>query len=355
MGEGAVGEPHDPSDGGEFSAPEILRRMIMGYFLSQAIYVAAKLGIADLLVEGPRDVGVLAAATGTHPGSLFRVLRLLAGAGIFIQRGEREFALNDLGACLRSGVPGSMRGAALLFGEEPYRACADLLHSVQTGETAFEHAYHAPHFDYLAAHPESAQTFHDGMRQMTGVVQEALVAAHDFSTSRVVVDVGGGQGGLLAAVLQAYPALRGILLETPTVVPEAQRLMEVEGLSDRCEVVAGDACEAVPAGGDIYLLKSLIHCFDDAHAVRILRNCRKVMPTNGTILLVERVVPKGDDPFFPKLNDVVMLVVNGGAERTEPEYHRLYAAAGFALARVTPTPSGFSVIMGRPQTTESVA
>jgi hypothetical protein len=342
-------ESPSPFEGSELSAPETLRRMIMGYVSSQSVYVAAKLGIADLLVGGPRDVDSLAAATGAHTESLYRVLRLLAGVGVFTESTERMFGLNDLGACLQSGVPGSMRGAAMLFGEEPFRACAELLHTVRTGETAFDHVYGASHFAYLADHPESADTFHDGMRQMTGVVQEALVSAYDFSTARVLVDVGAGQGGLLAAILKAHPALHGVLFETPVVVPEARQLIEGEDLAERCKIIAGDACGAVPAGGDTYLLKSVIHCFDDATATRILRNCRTVIPPDGTILLIERVVPEGNEPLFPKLNDVVMLAVSGGAERTQAEYGALYDTAGFVLTRVIPTPSGFSVIEGKPR------
>jgi hypothetical protein len=344
-----MSETNIRQEGNFLSPPEILRRMIMSYFISQSIYVAAKLGIADLLANGPRSIDELATATSVHPPSLYRVLRLLAGVGVFSQASEREFTLNDLGACLRTGVSGSIRSAAILFGEEPFHACEDLLYTVKTGETAFEHIYRASHFEYLADNPTAAQTFHDGIRQLTEVVYEVLVAAYDFSATRTLVDVGGGQGLLFAAILKANRSVRGILFETPVARAGAEQLIQTEGLTDRCDIVAGDFFDAIPAGGDIYLLKSVIHNWNDERAIKILRNCRRAIPKDGILLLVERVIPEDNEPFFPKLNDIVMMVVAGGAERTEREYRTLYEAAGFTLTRVIPTSSGFSFIEGVPR------
>jgi len=325
-----------------------MRRLVTNYVVSRSVYVAAKLGIADLLVDGPRTVDELAAAVSVQPKLLYRVLRLLEGAGVFAKSGERGFMLNDLADCLRTGAPGSIRSAALLFGEEPFFACGDLLNMVRTGDMAFEHVYKQTHFDYLAAHPQAAETFHDGIRELTGVVLEPLVAAYDYTAVRTLVDVGAGLGLLLAVILRANPAARGVLFELPVALAGAEELMRAEGLLDRCDLVAGDFFDAVPEGGDLYLLKSVVHSWNDEQSIAILRNCRRAMSQDAKLLLIERVVPEGNEPFFPKVNDIIMMVVNGGAERTEAEYRLLYEAAGFRLTEVIPTSSGFSLIEGRP-------
>jgi hypothetical protein len=336
--------------GGESSPPglELVRTVVTGYVMSRSIYLAAELGVADLLADGPRSVEELAAAAKVQPQPLYRVLRLLAASGLFAKSGERGFMLNDLAECLRSGVPGSMRNAVLLFGEEPFRACGDLPHMVKTGDLAFEHVYNQTYWEYLADHPAVAEAYHDGIHRLMGLMHKSLVAAYDFAGARTVVDVGGGLGLLLSAILAANPTVQGVLFETPVALPGAGEFIRAQELSDRCELVAGDFFQTVPEGGDIYLLKSILHSWDDEESIAILRNCRRAMHPDGTILLIERILPEGSGPFFPIVDDILMMVTCGGAERTETEYQALYEAAGFSLTRVISTSSGFSMIEGKP-------
>ena len=337
-------------EGTSLSPPETLRRLMTSYVVSQALYVAAKLGIADLLAEGPRSADELASAASVHARSLFRVLRLLTGVGVFARSGDREFTLNELGECLRTGVPGSVRSAAMLFGEEPYRASGDLLHTVCTGQTAFEHVFGVSHYEYLASHPGPAETFHHGICQLTGVVHESLLAAYDFSTAGTLVDVGGGQGLLIASILAAHPSVRGILFDTRSALAEAERLMLAERLAERCDIVQGDFFDSVPGRGDTYLLKSVIHNWNDDRAVRILRNCSRAMAPVSKLLLIERLIAdENGASFFPQVNDVIMMIVAGGAERTETEYRALCAAADLCVTALMPTTSGFSILECAPR------
>lgn len=330
------------------SPPEIIRRMVTAQFISQAIYVVARCNLAELFVAGPLSAEAVAQQAGLHAPSVYRLLRALADAGIFVHRTDDTFELTNLGNCLRSNVPGSMRMAAILFNEEPYVACAHLLESVRTGETAFERVYGMGHFEYLAQNETAAQTFHEAMTDLTTVVGRAVVSSYDFSQVRSLVDVGAGEGLLLAAILSANPHLKGVLFEAPPAMPGAQRLMEQQQLSHRCELRAGNFFESVPTGGDTYLLKSVIHDWDDARSLHILRNVRKAMPEDGRLLIVERVLPDSSERFFGKLNDLIMLVVSGGMERTEAQYQQLLRESGFGSGRVIPTGTGFHVIEARP-------
>ena len=328
--------------------PAPLLQMMTGYWVSQALYVAAKLGIADLLADGPVDCEDLAAATDTHAPSLQRVLRALASVGVFTEVSPGSFALTPLAELLRSETPGSMRALAIMYAEEQYRAWGELLHSVRTGEMAFDHQFGMGYFEYLAQHPEADRVFNEAMTGWTHQLVGAVVDAYDFSPFKTVVDVGGGYGALLAAILRSNPSTRGILFEQPHVVASAEEQLAAAEVADRCTFVGGDFFAAVPSGGDAYVLSQILHDWDDERCVAILGQCRRAMPDHGKLLVVELVLPEGDEPFLGKWLDLHMLVLLGGRERTAAEYDTLFRAAGFKLARVVPTPPGPSVVEAIP-------
>jgi len=331
--------------------PVALLQLVTGYWVSQAIYVAAKLGIADLLKDGPKSSDELAQATGTHARSLYRLLRALASVGVFAEAEDGRFGLTPLGECLQTGIPGSVRALTMMTSSEGwYRAWGDLLHSVRTGETAFNHVFGMDLWQYAAQNPEAAALVTEAMAEFTTQVSTAVVTAYDFSRFSKIVDVGGGNGTLLLSILQANPQMSGVLFDLPYVVEDARKHIAATDLTGRCEVVAGDFFASVPSGGDAYILKNIIHGWDDEHALKILQNCHRAMAENGKLLLVEGVIPPGNEPFRGKLVDLHMLVIagGGGCERTEAEYRALFAAAGFTLTNVVPLQSllGFSVIEG---------
>jgi hypothetical protein len=333
--------------------PLALYRMATGHYVSSAVHVAAELGLADLLASGPRHHEDLARETGTHAPSLNRVLRLLAGAGVVTEEPDGRFALAPLGESLRSGVPGSMRAVVRLFASPRVRqAWSDLLHSVRTGEPAYDHVFGTDSFSYMAAHPEEAAVFDEAMAGFTRQIAEAAVEAYDFSRFRTIVDVGGGNGALLAAILRATPGSRGVVFEQPHAAERAREHLAGLGLADRSEAVGGDFFREVPAGGDAYLLKHVIHDWDDERARAILRNCRRAMADGATLLIVEGVYPPRVDQSPEGLgaasNDVNMLVCTGGRARSEPEFRALLGAAGFTLTRIVPTRMRVGVIEGAP-------
>ena len=342
---GAAPAPAPPR-AAQGSPRSLLARLLVGNQVQQAVHVAARLGIADLLGDEPRAVDELAREAGANPDALRRMLRALAAFGVFAEDAEGRFGPTPAAALLRRGAPGSMRAFALWSGGVSYRVFGALEHSVRTGGPAFEHLFGAEFFDYLAAHPDDGAVFDEMMAGNTAGVAP-LVAARDFSAAGTVVDVGGGRGELLAAVLRAHPHLRGVLVEHPRVLPAAREAMRAAGVAERCEVVAGDAADSVPAGGDVYVLKSVLHGVDDERAARILEGCRRAMGEGGTLLVVEFVLAPGNGPSPAKLMDLLMLVGSRGRERTEGELRSLLGAAGFRLAGVEATPYGYSVIEAR--------
>ena len=334
----------------ELPPPFALFRMVTGYYVSRAIHVAGKLGIADLLAEGPRGSDDLAKATGTHADSLRRVLRLLASAGMFVEEEDGRFALTPIGACLRSGVPGSMRAVALLFGGITQQAWGDLLHSVETGEPAFRRVFGMDSFEYMAKHPDEAANFDAAMSDFTKHIAVAVADAYDFSRFHRIVDIGGGDGTLLAGILTANSALAGVLFDLPHVAARAEEQIRELGLDGRCEIVGGDFFKEVPGGGDAYLLKHVIHDWNDARAIDILGICRRAMGAEAKLLIVEGVYPpridQSDESRGAAANDVNMLVCTGGRQRSEAEFRALYEAAGFRLTRIVPTWTPVKVIEG---------
>lgn len=331
------------------SAPapqEQMARMMVGYWISQAIHVVAKLEIADRLAAGPRPVAELAAATATDARSLYRLLRALASVGIFSEEADGRFRLTPLAECLRRDVPGSQWAMAVMMGEEHYRCWGELLESMRTGQTAFDRLYGKPIFEYLGEHPEQAQVFDAAMTAIHGRETRAMLDAYDLSGVGVLADIGGGNGTNLIGVLQQYPAMKGLLFDLPHVAGRAREGLERAGLADRCAVVEGDFFASIPGGADAYFLRHIIHDWDDARATAILRNIRRAMPGGARLLLVEHVLPPGDEPSFGKLLDLNMLLLPGGLERTEAEFRKLYEEAGFRLARVVPVQEDLSVIEG---------
>lgn len=323
----------------------LMTQMILSYMTTQAIYVAAKLGIADLLKDGPKSSLQLAEETNVHARSLYRVLRALAGIGIFTEVEDDSFALTPLAETLRSDAHGSLRGTAIFMGDDWHlRVWADIMHSVRTGEPAVEHVFGKPIFSYLAENTEDAAVFNDAMTSMSSSVIEAIMAAYDFSSIERIVDVAGGHGLLIGSILKANPQMKGILFDVPSVIEGARKRLEAEGVEKRCELIAGDFFESVPGGGDAYIMKHIIHDWDDERALTILKNCHRVMRSDDKVLLVEMVVPKRDEPAAGKFLDIEMLLFTGGCERTEEEYAALFERAGFRLTKITPTASPYSVI-----------
>lgn len=340
------GIPRKFTEDESMDASLLLRQITTGYWGSQALYVAAKLGIADQLVNGPRSCEDLAIVVGAKPEVLYRLLRALASLGIFTEVSDRQFALTPAAELLRSGTAGSLRNLVMMFGEEHYVAWGELLHSIQTGENAFEHHYGAPVFAYYAQHPASADIFNGAMSDMSRPDTAAVLSSYDFQGIRCLVDVGGGHGQLLSQILAAYPDLTGILYDQPAVVAGADSVLA--DVSDRCEVVGGDFFASVPAGGDAYLLKHIIHDWDDADSLKILANCRQVMQPGDRLLLLEQVVRAGNEPNLAKWLDLNMLVMTqGGRERTQAEFATLLADAGFQLSQIHGTASEVCIIEGR--------
>jgi SAM-dependent methyltransferase len=287
-----------------------LLRMGFGFAVAQALHVAAELGIADLLQDGPRSAEDLARATGSDAGALYRLLRFLAGEGVFREESAGRFAQTELSAGLRADAPDSPRDFIRMINSEAYAAWGQLLHSVRTGNTAFEHVFGAPRFEWLASHPEQAALFQRAMIALSGGANQEAAEAYDFAGCRRVAAAHTGVGGPLP----------------------------------RCDLVAGDFFQSVPEGADVYIMKKVIHDWDDERAVKILDNCRRVLAPGGKVLVAETIVPPGNEPHPIKLSDLNMLAVTGGMERTQEQYARLFARAGLRLARVIPTRSPLSIL-----------
>ena len=337
--------PDAPSAATALPPPVVMLQMIAGFWLSRALYLAAKLGLADLLKEGPKPSADLAQRTGTHASSLQRMLRALASVGVFTEDAQGRFALTPLAETLRSDVPGSLRAFTISeLGEDHYPAWGEVMHSVRTGEIAFDHLFGMNVWQYRAQHPEEGRIFDEAMASFSSVVHAAILQSYDFSPIGTLVDVGGGDGGLMTAILKAYPRLRGMLVDLPHVITGAQHRIAAEGLRERCQVIPGDFFTSVPSGGEAYLLKWVIHDWDQERSLTILKNCHRAMPATGKLLLVEAVIPAGDSPSFHKFMDLNMLVMTGGRERTEAEYRGLLDAAGFSLRNIIPTQSEMSVL-----------
>jgi hypothetical protein len=317
-----------------------------GAWVTQALYVAAKLGIADELANGPKTADQVAGAVGAHPDSVFRLMRMLAGRDVFRQRQDGRFELAAMGQALRADAPGSLRSMVLFIGSpEHWAEWGELLYSVQTGRPSPEKLYGKSCFEHLDEAPEQAEIFNDAMSTMAAMANELVIPAYDFSGFKLIADVGGGHGKLISAILQSAPKARGVLLDLPSVVSGAGPVLEAAGVAHRCAVEAGSFMDSVPDGADAYVMKSIIHDWDDEISEKILRNIRTAIAPNGKLLLVELVLPERATANWGALLDMEMLVTPGGRERTRAEFANLLARCGFRLTRVIDTATPMSSIV----------
>lgn len=322
-----------------------LFRMILGYKSTQALYAAAKLGIADHLVHGSMRADELAKKVGANPKALLRLMRHLAALGIFTQDDSAKFGLTPLGELLRDDNPESMRYGAIFAGEENYKATGELLHTVRTGETAFNHLYGKGHFDWLTDHPDESSTFNKAMAQSLRRLGNPL-ESYDYSGKQLIVDVGGGRGDLITSIMRANPELKGILFDLPQGVGEAQSLLKTKGVIDRCQIIHGSFFNSVPEGGDVYVLSRILHDWPDDKAATILANCRKAIKEDGTLLIRDNVLTDRDQAGSEI--DVTMMIMTGGQERTESEWKNLLHSTGFTLARIYKKEGQLDLVEAKP-------
>jgi hypothetical protein len=326
-----------------------LMEMATAHWISRCLHTAAQMGLADQFSGKSKTADELATSTATHPSSLYRLLRTLAGLGVFTEDDAHRFALTPLGEALRTGTPGSVRSAVLTLAGELFTKSLDELHySVQTGNTSFEKVFGARLFTWLADHPVEASMFSETMVGIHGDEPRAVGAAYDFSQFDTIVDVGGATGNLLTAILDRYAKPQGMLFDLPHVIRDAPPFIQAHGLKDRITIKAGNFFEGVPPGGDAYLLSHIIHDWNEAECLAILGNCRHAMKPAGRLLIVETVLPTGNGPHPGKMLDMIMLAIPGGQERTEPEYRVLLDKAGFRLERIVPTESAVNIVDARP-------
>jgi hypothetical protein len=318
--------------------------MATGYWISQAIYVAAKLGIADYFHNGPKSCLELADLTESDEFALSRLMRALSSVGIFTVNEEGRFELAPMGTALQTGIPGSLRHMVITLGEIHYLAWGNLLYNVKTGATAFDGLFGTRLFQHLGQNRGDADSFNNAMTDFSGLVSYAVLLAYDFSKIHTLVDVGGGRGQFLRTVLQVNPQMTGIVFDQESVIEGAKEHPKGDASAGRCSLVAGDFFESVPAGADAYVMCGVIHDWDDDHSITILKNCHRAMSDNGKLLVVESVVPTGNETCFSKFLDLNMMIMSGGRERTREQFHDLFAAAGFELTTIAPTVAPLSVL-----------
>jgi len=326
-----------------------LMRLINGYQVSQALHVAATLGVADQLKDGPKPCEAVAQACGAHSASLYRLLRALAAVGVFHDNGDRGFSLTPLGACLTSDAQGSRRSYAQWIGTTgQWRSWGNLLHCIQSGESATRLTHGMDAWTYRREHPDEQAVFNSAMTSTSSADASAVLDAFDFSRFACVVDVGGGQGLLLTTILRACPDSRGILFDQPQVVASAEQILASAKLAQRCQAVGGSFFETIPEDGDIYLLKAILHDWGDGESVEILRACRRAMVPSATLAIIERVVGPPNEMPEGKFSDLNMMVQYGALERTREEFDQLLRHGGFEMTEVISTRSPVSIIVARP-------
>lgn len=323
-------------------------RLLNSYRFTQAVSVATRLGIPDLLADGPKTPRELAKLASAQEGPLYQILRASASRGVFAEDAQGRFSNTPMSECLRDGAAGPARNTALLIGESFFAAFSELMHSVQTGMPAFDKVYGQPFFDFLSTRNELGQVFD---RQMTALYErevEALLQGYDFADCGRVLDVGGGRGTVTRALLRHDPDLKCGLFDLPAVVERTRQAFAADGLSDRCAIEAGSFFEAVPSGYDTYLLKHVLHDWGDPQCAAILGSIRRAIGSDGRLLVLEHIVPAGNEPSMTKEWDLLMLALFGGKERNESEFRGLLAANGFELTRIVPTASLLNVLEARP-------
>lgn len=323
-------------------------QIILDYWKSRAVCVFAKIGLADHIASGIDTVDGLATRTGTHAPSLYRLLRALTGAGFVTHDGNGHYGLTPVSETLRSDVAASTRAFAISeLSEDHYKAWGDLMYSVETGNIAFDHVYGVPVFEHYAANPETNMLFAESMTNLSAFVTPSVLEVYDFTPFKLAVDVGGGQGALLSAILKSAPGLKGMVTDMPSVIESAGPYLKAQGVEDRCGSCPCDFFKSVPEGGDLYLTKWILHDWNDEQCETILRNIHTAMVPGGTFLSIDSVVPDSDENSPAKFMDLNMMVMVGGRERTASEFKALFERSGFELTRILPTRSGMSVIEGK--------
>jgi len=323
----------------------LLNQLFLGSLGAQAVYVAAKLGISDLLNDGSKTVEQLATATNTHAPSLYRILRALASLQIYNETHNKTFSLTPVAELLRSDAPNSFRDVAIFMGEDwHWQVWGQTLHSVKTGEPAWSKVHGKDVFPYFEANREASRIFDNAMSSFSQIAIEAVASAYDFQGMGTLVDIAGGHGRLLTGILDRNPEMNGVLFDQPHVIADARDTVAASSAAERVELVGGDFFANVPEGGDAYMMKHIIHDWDDERAIKILSNVKKAMNPNGRVLLIEAVIETGNKQDFGKLIDIEMLVSPGGKERTALEYSEIFAKAGLRLKRIVKTQSPYSVI-----------
>ncbi|WP_084453997.1 methyltransferase [Mycobacterium interjectum] len=334
-------------DGTAASPAEVMQELILAAWVSQGITAAADLRVADALSAGPLPIDELAATVGADPDALGRLLRALIGQGIFARRDDGRYELTPMAELLRSDAPVSVAPMARFIGARQHREHWSLLtEAIKTGTSVVPGLRGEGFFDYLGDEPEFGQIFNDAMTGMSGLSIGPVVEAYDFTRFATIVDVAGGHGRLLAAILASAPDVQGVLYDLPEVIAGAPALLQ-ETHAERVRLAEGSFFDSVPTGADAYILKHIIHDWDDDASVRILRNVRSAAPAGAALLLVETVIPEDDSASIAKWTDMEMLIINNGRERTATEYRRLFDAAGFEMVGVVDTASRFSIIEGR--------
>jgi len=325
-----------------------LMRLINAYQVSQALHVVAALGVADQLRDGPKSADTMARACGAHPRSLYRLLRALAALGVFHEGGDKEFSLTPLGVCLTSDADGSSNYARWIGTQGQWRSWGNLLHCIKSGESASQFTHGMDAWTYRKRHPEEQAVFNSAMTGTSRSHARAVLEAYDFSRFGCVVDVGGGQGLLLKEILLVCPTTRGILFDQQQVVASADQVLASAGVAQRCQIVGGSFFESVPKDGDVYVMKAILHDWDDHASIDILRACRRAMSPKAVLVIIERVIGPPNENSEGKFSDLNMMVQYGALERTRHEFQELLKNAGFAMTDVVPTRSPVSIIIGQP-------
>jgi hypothetical protein len=327
-----------------------LRQLMMGFRTSQLLYVAAKLGLADAISRQPKTATEIAREVNADPDALRRVLRAFTAMGVFVETSDGKLRLGDTGELLRSDLPGSLRNVAVLYGEGwLWHAYGNMLYSVRTGKPAFPIAHGEGFYEFLERHPDASTVFHAAMDDFSKTEAAGILGAYSFSGVKSVIDVGCGRGALLSTILKAHPQLEGVGFDMPEVEPECVRQFRDAGVADRASFVGGDFFGGVPGGRELYILKSVLHNWDDAAAEHVLHVCRQAVPRAGRVLIIERVISDSPAGTEAKLFDINMLVTVGGRERTEQEYRSLLAAAEFTLVRTVATASPLTILEAAPE------
>jgi len=328
----------------ELPPPAQLMKFIVGRWISKPIYVAAELGIADILAEGPKSIEELAQASQSHAPSLYRMMRALASVGIFLETPDKRFELTEMAEYLKTGA---LRSIALMFNSDwSDQAWGYFLDSVKTGGTAFEKAHGMPVSDWLEKNPQAAKVFNEANAVKAANSHRAIVDVYDFSGINKLTDVGGGLGALMAEILIENPLMKGIVADIPSVIQKAKKIIQSQGLEDRCGVVECDFFKKIPSGTDAYLMSNILHDWSDEQCQIILTNCHRAMKTESRLLVVEMVIPPGNEPSVAKLLDLEMLVTTGGRERAEKEFQTLLESSGFKLSRTITTRESICIIEG---------